>query len=82
MTEPTATEKKIMVAIENKNALLPCPRCGIDNKWYPANGFINLFLSPNEVDIMEKTAHRIVAAALICGNCGYISLHEIRRLMS
>ncbi len=76
---PTEEQKKIMAAIDNKNANLPCPKCGALS-WWPGNGYVNLFTSPNPGDIMQNTSHRIVAATLICNNCGYISFHDIRRL--
>ena len=77
---PTETQQKIMTALNDKGVALPCPRCGTDRNWWPADGFINLFLSNNPGDIRESTEHRIVAVASICGNCGYISFHDNRML--
>jgi len=75
----TEEQKKIIAAIDNRGAVLPCPKCNGGTCW-PANGYVNMFLSPNPGDIRQSTGHRIVAAALICNNCGYISFHDISRL--
>jgi len=75
----TEEQKKIMAAIDNRNANLPCPKCG-GITWWPADGYVNLFLSPNPGDIRQSTGHRNFAATLIGNNCGYISFYDIRRL--
>ena len=68
-------KKEIIKRLEERNAKLPCPRCG-NQKFILLDGFINEAI---QQDIKKITLGGIMLPAIgtVCDNCGFISYHAL-----
>ncbi len=78
MTELSEKQKKIMAALKDKGAILPCPRCGKQD-FTLLDDYTTLAIQKN-FDNIVIGGPSIPSAVVICSNCGYISLHAIGAL--
>ena len=64
-------QKRVAKAIQDKNAEAPCPMCRTE-KWQA---------SPEPVALADTSLRDCYsAAALVCGNCGFVRLHLLGAL--
>jgi len=64
-------QTRIIKKLEEKNALAPCPRCGVDQ----------FSLAQTAFSITENSGGwlgvEIPCALLVCKNCGYLIFHSV-----
>ena len=72
-------QNKIAKALEEKDALGPCPRCGKEDfAVVDAEGFVPVI---KKVENKASLLHSSVPVAIIvCENCGYVLLHATKAL--
>jgi predicted nucleic-acid-binding Zn-ribbon protein len=68
--------EQISTILKQRNANLPCPRCG-NNDFLLHNYYQFTLLGDHtaKVNLINFTA--IPTAVLICSNCGFLSLHSL-----
>ena len=72
---PEEIKLKIQKTLEERGAMLPCPRCG-NNRFILADGLI---VPPIQTGLSNFIlgGSTIPSAAVVCSRCGYLSLHAI-----
>lgn len=76
MQEPNQEQKdKIIKALADRGANLPCPRCGNDD-FTLLDGYFNQIIQaePRGIVLAGRTIPSIVVA---CKRCGYLSQHAV-----
>ncbi len=72
------TKQKIVSTLQEKGAVLPCPRCG--NKQYALlDGYFNQVIQPELKGIMLG-GPAVPSVVVVCSNCGYMSQHALGSL--
>jgi predicted nucleic-acid-binding Zn-ribbon protein len=74
-TLPEEQKQKIIKALEDRGAKLPCPRCGNKN-FILMDGYFNQTI---QVDLngMVLGGPSIPSVVIACSRCGYLSQHAI-----
>lgn len=72
---PKETKNRIQRRLEEKGAMLPCPRCG-NQQFMLADGLLAPSLQTSINDIVLG-GRSIPSVVVICTQCGYISLHAV-----
>ena len=68
-------QEKVSDALNSKNALLPCPRCGHDQfSVLDREAYIPLTKRQSEKESPIHFAIPIIA--VVCENCGYLAMHS------
>ena len=72
---PEEVKLKIQKTLEERGAMLPCPRCG-NNRFILADGLI---APPIQTSLSNFVlgGRTIPAATVVCTQCGYLSLHAV-----
>lgn len=71
-------QKKIIEALDERGAILPCPRCG--NKSFELlNGYFNHTLQA-ELKGIVIGGPSVPTIIVVCKKCGYLSQHAIGTL--
>jgi ribosomal protein S27AE len=73
----------IIEALENKNVTKPCPRCGDEGEFEVLDGFAHIELQKDPKEIGDNTEvgrAKTTAIITICNNCGFIALHQTRKV--
>lgn len=66
-------------ALQNAGVRSDCPMCG-KNQWVLADGYFNHHIQNQVTGGLVLGGPIIPAAAIICGNCGFISQHALGAL--
>ena len=73
----SADEKqKIITALQNRQALLPCPRCH-KQKFTLLDGYFNQTIQQNINTGLIIGGPSVPSAIIVCENCGYMSQHAL-----
>ena len=75
---PNELVEKIISALENKNAILPCPRCECKD-FHLVDGFI-LHIMQSNINNPKLYGRGIICVGVICDNCGYFAEHSLSSL--
>ncbi len=81
MVELNKKQQQIVDVLTEKDALEPCPRCkksdfSVQNYYCP----LLTHEEPLDIQVTGKVAKVIPTAIVVCGNCGYIMLHNLMPL--
>ena len=74
-TIPANEKQKIIKALEDKQALLPCPRCH-KQKFTLLDGYFNQPIQQN-LQNFNLAGPSLPSAVIVCENCGYMSQHAL-----
>ena len=72
---PEEIRLKIQKTLEERGAMLPCPRCG-NRSFILADGFISPSIQ-TDLNTYVMGGRNIPAAIVVCDNCGYMSMHSV-----
>lgn len=73
----SADEKqKIINALKDKQALLPCPRCN-KQKFTLLDGYFNQSIQQSLQTGLVIGGPSIPSVVIVCENCGYMSQHAL-----
>ena len=75
---PDELVKKIISALEDKKAMLPCPRCECTD-FHLADGFV-LHVMQSSISDISLYGRGLVCVGVICDNCGYFFEHSLSSL--
>jgi len=70
-----STRDEIAKRLQEKGAVLPCPRCGHKN-FFVFDGYFNHTLQ-DELKGIVLGGKSVPCALVACSNCGYISQHAL-----
>jgi len=70
---------KIIQALENHGARLPCPRCG-NNNFSLIDGYFNHSFQPQISNNVIIGGPSIPSVAVVCNRCGFLSYHAVGAL--
>lgn len=75
----TEENKSIIIrTLEERNATLPCPRCG-GTSFYVADGLVCHILQKPSLKFSIRGA-ALMNAVVVCDNCGFTSEHSLGTL--
>ena len=69
-------KQKIITALQNKQALLPCPRCS-KQKFTILDGYFNQTIQQHIQAGLIIGGPSVPSAVIVCDNCGYMSQHAL-----
>ena len=76
MQELTPEQKdKIIQALTDRGAKLPCPRCGNDT-FTLLDGYFNQIIQPEPKGIVLG-GRTVPSVVVVCNRCGYLSQHAL-----
>lgn len=70
---------KIIEALENRGARLPCPRCGNSN-FSLIDGYFNHSFQPQISNNVIIGGPSIPSIAVVCNRCGFLNYHAVGAL--
>ena len=73
------TKQNIAKRIEEKGALKPCARCGLQN-FSLLDGFASIPLSQEISNNVIIGGPNVPCAVIVCSNCGHIDFHALGAL--
>lgn len=68
-------KETIKQSLEDKHATMPCPRCG-NSAFSIGDGFFTLTVQ-EDLKKFSIGGKSMPVSAVVCNNCGYVSLHAI-----
>ena len=71
-------KQKIIRALEERGAILPCPRCG-NNSFTLLDGYFNQTLQ-TELKGIVLGGPSVPSVVVACNRCGYLSQHALGAL--
>jgi len=71
-----AQKQQIIKALQEKGAVLPCPRCGNQN-FTLIDGYFNQSLQKELSNNLIIGGPSIPSVGVVCNKCGFISSHAI-----
>lgn len=69
-------KKKIIQALQEKGAVLPCPRCGNQN-FTLIDGYFNQSLQKQISNSIIIGGSSVPSIGVVCNRCGFIAHHAI-----
>jgi len=75
---PHAQKQKIIKALEERGARLPCPRCG-NNSFTLLDGYFNQTVQ-TDLKGMVLGGPSVPSVVVACNRCGYLSQHALGAL--
>jgi len=67
--------KRIIKALEDKGAKLPCPRCG-NNSFTVLDGYFNQTVQ-TQVSGLVIGGKSVPTAVVVCNKCGFLAQHAL-----
>jgi len=72
-------KQKIIKALEERGAMLPCPRCG-NNNFTLLDGYFNQTIQATFKGSMVIGGPSVPSVVTACNRCGYLSQHALGTL--
>ena len=69
-------KNKVVKALEERNAKLPCPRCG-GRSFTLVDGYFNQSIQPSVGGGLVIGGPAIPSVAVVCTQCGFIAQHAL-----
>lgn len=69
-------KKKVIKALQDKGAVLPCPRCGNQN-FTLIDGYFNQPLQKQLSNSLIIGGPSIPSVGVVCNKCGFIAHHAV-----
>jgi len=76
MTPVAIDRDKIIAALSDKGADMPCPRCGHEH-FDVMDGYFSDAVQHTEDGTLVNAGYCIPTVVVICMNCGHISQHAL-----
>lgn len=76
---PKEQKDKIVKALLDHRAVLPCPRCG-NNNFNLIGGYVNSIIQTELTGGMVIGGPVVPSVIIVCDRCGFMSQHAIGKL--
>lgn len=77
---PEAEQQEILTALQRRGVSERCPRCNRDEINLVRDEYFPAHCGPERVLTGAPSNHMLQCAAVVCGNCGFLSLHSLWHL--
>jgi len=73
--QPGQVQRKIVQALQDRDAMLPCPRCG-NQRFTLVEGYLSHYIQKEPSSIVIG-GPSIPTVAVVCTRCGFVSQHAL-----